>query len=179
MKNIYLKNTVVLLCIAVVVAVLLFFTNFYTKNTVAENNANNQANALQDVISNLSITSQENAGNLWTYYNGNSIIGYAVLSSGQGLGGEIDLIIGMDSNYKILKVDIVSQKETPWVNLNTMKKTLSEFANQTGPFTVSLNPASSNEIKEITGDKETTNALVNIVNNAILLVESQGETNGQ
>ena len=41
------------------------------------------------------------------------LIGYAFIARGNGYGGEIDILIGIDTDYNIEKISILSNTETP------------------------------------------------------------------
>ena len=47
------------------------------------------------------------------YDNSGQLIGYVFLAKGNGYGGEIDILIGIDPDYNIKKISILANTETP------------------------------------------------------------------
>ncbi|MDZ7837899.1 MAG: FMN-binding protein [Actinomycetota bacterium] len=50
---------------------------------------------------------------IYTVLDGQEEIGYAFLASGNGYGGEISIMVGLDADLDIKDVSIVSHTETP------------------------------------------------------------------
>lgn len=56
----------------------------------------------------------ETRGNIFIAFNSkDEIIGYAALGKGQGYGGPIEMLVGIDPQGEITSVKIVTQRETP------------------------------------------------------------------
>jgi len=46
-------------------------------------------------------------------YRNEEVIGFAFTTTGKGYGGEINILIGIDSNYQVMGISILSNTETP------------------------------------------------------------------
>ena len=180
--NEYIKNILVLFFITLAVALLLSVAHNLINNIPSVTNEKDQlTSAREQVISGLSYTKEEASQNVWTYYQTDekqieTIVGFAVLVNGPGYGGDIELVVGLDSNYKVLGINILSHHETPGLGASAIKSLIPQFISKSGPFQISENPNQESEIQGITGATITTKAITDIVNNAIELakVKSKG-----
>ncbi len=50
---------------------------------------------------------------VYVIYQDGEKAGYAFIASGSGYGGDIDILVGLDSNFNIKDISILSQTETP------------------------------------------------------------------
>ncbi len=99
--------------------------------------------------------------------NGNTI-GYAVMVSPYGYGGEISLAVGVDNDLKVTGVDVISQTETAGLG---NKCTEDEFKNQYIGKTLGIDVVKKdpkeNEIDAISSATVTSKAVTSGVNAAI------------
>ena len=166
--NEYLKNTLVLFSITLAVALLLSCTHFFTKDIIAQTAIENQTKSREKVLTGLEFSREENISNVWIYYNSEeNIIGYAILAQGPGYGGEMELMIGMDGDYKILGIDVLSHQETPGLGSNAIAAITPQFIGKQNPFHI------NKEIEGVTGATITSKSIIDIVNNAVELLKSK------
>ncbi len=98
-------------------------------------------------------------------------IGYAVMVSTGGYGGEILLTVGMDVDLKVTGVDIISHSETPGLGENCTKPQFKDqFKGKENGIEVVKNGASGNQIDAISSATITSKAVTAGVNCAITAV---------
>ena len=112
---------IVFLTIVVLVSVsLLLYINTFTSEVVeAQNKAKIQA-VLESIFPDL--TGFEEDGDLFVIYEGDSIAGYTFLASGNGYSGVIDMLVGINPDYTIKDIAILSQTETPGLGSRITEK---------------------------------------------------------
>jgi electron transport complex protein RnfG len=116
---------VFLAIIVLVSASLLLYINTFTSEVVeAQNKAKIQA-VLESIFPEL--TDFEEDGDLFVIYEGDSITGYTFLASGNGYSGVISMLVGINPDYTIKDVAILSQTETPGLGSKITEK---EFTGQ-------------------------------------------------
>ncbi|MBQ8208983.1 MAG: FMN-binding protein [Clostridia bacterium] len=164
--------TVVLLVICVVASALLAGTNMLTKDKIAAINAQTKADAMQTVMPDaVSFGDGVTATDFLEYSpaldaDGN-IIGYAFTSVVTGYGGEVQVMIGVNTDGSVNKVTIVAaDDETPGLGQNVKKDSfLDRFTGKTGELTVVKNAASADsEIQAVTSATITSKAVTKAVN---------------
>ena len=173
----------VLLVISVIVAALLGFTNSITVNKIAENVEKEQLVAKQEVLSDASEFKDVNYSNglvkavYEAFDNNENSVGWCVNVKPYGYGGEIDIIVGITSEYKLSGVKVVSNSETAGLGAkcSTDASFTEQFKNKEMPLGVIKNgTAEDNEIVAITGATITSKAVTNGVNAAFDAVKEIG-----
>ncbi len=181
MKN-YVKPTLVLFLICFIATFLLGLTNSVTapiidklaveteiksRQTVfPEAVSFGEANILSDGTS--VVVALDEAGNE---------IGYVVVNSAKGYGGDISVMTGVDAEGKVTGVNILSHAETAGLGANaTTEKFRNQFVNLVAGITVSKDKAGENSIDALTGATITSRAVTDAVNAAI--EAAGGENNG-
>lgn len=167
--------TIVLLVICVVASALLGGTNMLTKDKIAAINAETKAKAMQTVMPDaVSFSTSVTAGDSLEYAealdNSGNVIGYAFTASENGYGGEVHVMIGLNTDGSVNKVTIVAaDDETPGLGQNVKKDSfLDQFAGKSGELTVVKNAASSDsEIQAVTSATITSKAVTKAVNAAV------------
>lgn len=182
-----LVPTVILLVICMVASALLAGTNMLTKDKIAAINAETKAKAMQIVMPDaVSFGDVAEATDSLEYCealdeNGN-VIGYAFTSVVTGYGGDVQVMIGLNTDGSVKKVTIISaDDETPGLGQNVKKDSfLDQFTGKTGEITVVKNAVSSDdEIQAVTSATITSKAVTKAVNSAIeYYTVNGGETNG-
>ncbi len=116
-RNPILTLTLTLTVIAVVVSAGLAFIHFITSETIEANKQKKTDQALGEVFPGQEITFsllQDSEGQ--TVYTGTNaqgaFHGYAISLTEAGYGGNIEMIVGIDSQSTVTGVQIVSQRET-------------------------------------------------------------------
>ncbi len=178
MKKISFKGifvpTITLFLICLVVAFLLAGTNELTKEPIAELQAQKADEAkLQVCPDAVSFDGQEETDVPVEFYRGfdesGNLVGYAIPSSHKGYGGEIEIMVGINTQGEITGVNILSINETPGLGMNATKET---FRNQffgevpENGFTAKDDP-SKQKIDALTGATITSEAVSQAVNKAI------------
>jgi len=103
---------VIFLVIIVFVAVslLMLVSNFTMAKIIAERNAEiiAQFESIFPEMDDFKDTEQ-----YYEIYSDNNLIGYTFTTKGKGYGGQIEILVGINTDYSIKKVVIVSNTETP------------------------------------------------------------------
>lgn len=100
-----------------------------------------------------------------------NVIGYVVVTSAKGYGGNVEVMTGVTVDGKVTGISILSHSETP--GLGAKAKTddgwRAQFVDKIMDITVSKDQAGDNSIDAITGATITSKAVVAAVNEAIAL----------
>lgn len=183
-----LLPTIVLLVICVVSAALLGGTNMLTKDKIASIEAEIKAQAMQKVMAEADSFSDSVVVDEKLEYSvamdkdGNKL-GYAFTVSDSGYGGEISVMVGIGTDGKVSKVEVIAaDNETPGLGQNIKKSTfLDQFAGKNSKLTVVKGTAGDNEIQAITSATISSSAVTRTVNAAIEYYNENlagGENNG-
>lgn len=183
-----LVPTIVLLLICVVSAALLGGTNMLTKDKIASIEAEAKAEAMQEVMPDAVSFSQAVSATEKLEYSvaidkdGNKI-GYAFTVSENGYGGEIKVMVGLDTDGTVKKLQVLSaNNETPGLGQNIKKASfLDQFIGKKGEVSVVKNSPADNEIQAITSATISSSAVTRTVNAAIEYYNENlagGENNG-
>ena len=129
MSNKILSNKaypVVFLAVIVIVSVvLLMVVNSLTSSIVESRRVEEITGILENIFPEMSKYELEDE--VYIIYEDGEKAGYAFMASGSGYGGNIDIMVGLDSGFGIKGVSILSQTETPGVG---NKITESSFTDQ-------------------------------------------------
>ncbi len=104
---------------------------------------------------------------IYTVYQDDKEIGYAFLANGKGYGGEINILVGLDKDFIVKRVIVVSNTETPGLG---SKITESSFTDQftglsAGDIFLKKN---GGKIDAVTGATISSDAVAEAVRNAML-----------
>ncbi len=104
-------------------------------------------------------------------------IGYVVVNTEKGYGGDMSIMTGVDLDGKVTGVNILSHSETAGLGANaTSENFRNKFIGLIGGITVSKDKPGENSIDALTGATITSRAVVRAVNAAI--EAAGGENNG-
>jgi electron transport complex protein RnfG len=109
----------------------------------------------------------------YNYYNAvdaeGSTVGYSFTTSANGYGGEIKVMVGVDTKGVIAAIEVLDvSNETPGLGQNAGKKNFWEqFKGKSGEIGVAKNNPDKNEVQAMTGATITTTAVKNAVNKAL------------
>ena len=170
----YLVPTFVLFIICLIAAVLLGLTNNVTAPKIAENNEKAQQEAMQAVLPDAKefgggLTDNETGCDyaIAKDENGNTI-GYAVTATGKGgYGGDISVMVGIDSEGKITLVKVLEADETASIGGKLTKDGsdfLAKFAGISGSAALTKNGGT---IDAVSGATKTSTGITDAVNNAL------------
>ncbi len=133
--------TLTLICAAV--ALLLAAVNHFTISRIEENNKKAILASIREIFDE-SVQAEEIAPpegsdftSLYLVMKDGGICGYSAAVSPTGFGGPINLMVGMDSEGKVVGVDVVSMSETPGLGSKTGgTEFLSQFKGASGDINV-------------------------------------------
>lgn len=174
--------TVSLFVICLVVTALLAVTNMLTAPQIqklskeTEDKTKAEVLASADEFSDALTVSAD--GKDYTYYEGTAsgdTIGYVFKTSAKGYGGDIDLMVGIDTSGKVTGVSILSISETAGLGMNAKNESfINQYMGKSGTIGVSKNGASDTEIQALTGATITSKAVTSAVNTARSLYSQIG-----
>ena len=183
-----LMPTIVLFVICVVASALLGGTNMITKDKIASIAAEAKAEAMQTVMEDAVSFGEEVQVSDTTAYSEaldaqDNAIGYAFTVTENGYGGEIKIMVGVNTDGTVRKLAVLSaDNETPGLGLNIKKESfLDQFTGKTNGITVNKNTPSGNEIQALTSATISSSAVTRAVNAALDCFETQikgGADNG-
>lgn len=111
--------------------------------------------------------------------NGNGVGYIATMISNAGYGGDIKVMMGIDSDGSVTKVKILQSSETAGLGQNASKpEFINQFNGKSGSLSVVKNKAAdgeNGEIAAISGATVTSRAVTSCVNAALELVGSKSE----
>ncbi len=173
--------TISLFAISLIVALLLAIINGITdplikqKEIETENETKAKVLSIADSFDEESdIVSLDDTD--YEYYAGydkeEKIVGYVFKVTSKGYGGDIDCMIGIDTNGAVTGIDFLSISETAGLGMNAQNDTFKEqYIGKNSEITVVKTSAGENEIEALTGATITSNAVTKSVNIALKLFE--------
>ena len=174
-----LRITLVLLSIAIVVAAALALVNGFTKPIIDKANAEKTQQAIQAVLPGgyeTEITDfSDETGLVSKIYKGTA--GYAVEVRPSGFDNTITLMVGIDTEGKVLGISVISHTETAGLGAVSADKGSKgqafreQFIGQSGSVSVVKD---GGEIDAITGATITSRAICDGVNAALACVANLG-----
>lgn len=191
MKQSKLPCYVALLVITLAAGLILGATYVLTKQPIELQQAQQAENARKAVLpSAVSFTELETPEGLdWLYEgkNGDTVAGYAAQITGQGFGGEIEIVLGLDADGIITGVSVGGSNfsETPGLGAKSKEPAFTgQFTGKAAPLTVikAGEAAGDDTIDAITSATRTSNAVTKAVNKAceiILAATESGETEAE
>lgn len=116
---------IVFLTIVVLISVsLLLYINSFTSTVVEAQNRTRIKTVLENIFPDL--TGFEEEEDLFVIYEGNNIAGYTFIASGNGYSGIISILVGMNNDYTIKDIAILSQTETPGLGSEITEKSFTD-----------------------------------------------------
>ena len=173
-QNTVFRMIFTLVAIAVVVSVALAFVNTKTEPVILQNNENQLQESLKSVIraEKFEILSETEQETVYAAKNGETVVGYCVVNSQKGYGGDVKVMTGVDTNGKVTAIEILEHAETPGLGANAEKDAFKfQFAGKTKEIGVEKNNPGENDIQAISGATITSKAVTNAVNAAIQKAE--------
>lgn len=178
----YLVPTVTLFVICFVATLLLGMTNSVTAPIIAQLAQETEKKSRQVVFADAASfgeakISEDGTSIVAALDETGGTIGYVVVNSVKGYGGDISVMTGVDADGKVTGVNILSHSETAGLGANaTTESFRSQFVNLVAGITVSKDKAGENSIDALTGATITSRAVTEAVNAAI--EAAGGENNG-
>ena len=168
--------TAVLTIICVVVTLALSSTNVLTEKRIGDNTKRTKKEAMQKLISADEYTEiTEKLGDENVTYNkalkNGEAIGYIFTVNGKGYGGEVSVMTAVDTDGKIIAVEILDASgETPGLGQNVTKATFYKiYSGLSDEISVVKNQPNkeNNEIQAVTGATISSKAVTSSVNKAL------------
>lgn len=159
-----LKLGGILCAITFIVTLLLGGVNEVTKDIIAENSQKAENEAVAELIKadyykKISDSVYEGV------VGGKNCSGYCVRASAKGYGGDIVMLVGYDTDLKLLGIKILEISETAGLGSKAAMPEFSEALSGKEPLlSVVKNGAGKNEIDAISGATVTTNAVAKAIN---------------
>ncbi len=171
----YIKLGLVLFIITAIASGILAYVNGLTKPIIEENRKKQKELARKEVLTNA--TSFENIleFNKESIYCGKNddgeIVGYTLVASLYGYSSNIKTMVGITPDFKINKIKVIDQKETPGLGANCENE---EFQNLfTGLNSEVAVDKDGGGIKSLTGATITSRAIANSISNGIKFLEKE------
>ncbi len=182
-KSDVLKLSLTLFVIAGVMAMLVSLVNNITATEIEKQNSKKITDALKSIVIEAEnfeeINYQETfvmsddgkkvgVDGVWRAESEGQTIGYCVKVSPQGYGGEIETIVGINSEGKVIGAEIVSISETTGIGTKIQDESfLSQFVGKYGVITIASSEPAENEIQTISGATKSSKAYLRGINAAL------------
>ena len=169
----YLVPTVTLFVICLVATFLLGMTNSVTEPIIEKLAIETEIKSRQVVFPDAvsfgeAAVSDDGTSVVEALDENGATIGYVVVNSAKGYGGDISVMTGVDADGKVTGVNILSHAETAGLGAKAAEQSFRDrFLGLVQGITVSKDKAGDNSIDAITGATITSRAVVNAVNEAI------------
>ncbi len=172
-----LRVGVMLFAITAVAAAILAAVNNITAPVIAENDRIAEEKALiavlPDAVGFEKVEFEPEEDSIVTGIFSGGDAGAVVKVSPNGYGGEISMVVGVDNEYRVTGIEIISQGETAGLGSNCTKDEFKEqFKGKTENIEVVKNGAKDNQVDAISSATITTRAVTKGVNEAISTVKS-------
>ena len=117
--------SVVFLTLVVLISVsLLLWINSFTSVVVEAQNDAKIKSVLESIFPDL--TEFEESGEIFIVYEGDNIAGYTFIATGGGYGGPIDILVGMNPDYTLREIEVLSHTETPGLGNKIIEEPFTE-----------------------------------------------------
>lgn len=127
MKEI-VKISIYLSMICIIAGTSLSITNYYTTKKIVLQKIKSEEAGLKEVLPNAFRFESMDSYSQKGFDQGGNITGYVLKITANGYSGEIVALVGIDQNFKISGVKILTQNETPGLGAKiTEKDFLSQF----------------------------------------------------
>lgn len=162
---------IILFAITAVAALILAYVNSVTLPIILEQETSKMQEAMAEVLPEANTfeevpieLSQES--DLTKIYETNA--GFVIFAAPKGYGGEISMAIGIDNEFKVAGISIISQTETAGLGAKcTEKAWQDQFIGKTENISIVKGGAKDNQIDAISSATITSTAVTNAVNEAI------------
>lgn len=170
-------STLIMFLVCVIVTGLLAGTNHLTAEKITQNDLQQEENMRSEVLkmaTHFKAVDMDSDGETDYYegYNGEDVVGYVMITSAKGYGGDISVMTGILFDGKINKIAILSHSETPGLGANADTEDFTSrfkqsIANGSMLEVVKDGNAADGQIDAITGATITSKAVTAAVNDAI------------
>ncbi len=169
---------IILFVITAVAAFVLAMVNNATKPIIAEQESLKMEEAMAEVLPSADAFEEvplELSEDLAITRIYRADTGFVVFASPKGYGGEISMAVGMDKEFKVTGISIISQSETAGLGAKcTEPDWQKQFIGKTENIEVAKNGATGNQIDAISSATITSKAVTRGVNEAIAAAKILG-----
>ncbi len=157
--------TVKLLVISMITALLLSCVNALTAERIADNIKREKSAAITEIFPNSDSSEQlefafEEMSAVYKVYSNSSVIGYAAEVTPLGFGGEMTVMVGVNTDGTVSGVKLISHSETPGLGSRVGENTyLIKYSGK--------NASQLNEVDAITGSTVSSEAIREGISNAL------------
>ena len=117
--------SVVFLTIVVLISVsLLLGINSFTSVVVKAQTEAKIKSILESIFPDL--TSFQESGEIFIVYEGDNIAGYTFIAVGNGYGGPINILVGMNTDHTLRDMEVLSHTETPGLGSKIIEEPFTE-----------------------------------------------------
>ena len=175
-KKELLCGLAILFGICVVAAILLCGTNLLVSDTIEANVTAPVKAAMQRVLPaseyrtiESSAKAADGVSEIYEAYDGETLSGYCVISTASDYDGEVELVVAVDKEDKVIAVEIISMTGNAGVGSKVNNSNfLGQFAKKGGKITaVKSTPKGEAQIAAVSGATASSNAVTEGVNRAI------------
>ena len=173
-----------LFIICLIVALALAFTNAVTKDRISENEKLSKEESMKTVCADAASFNEIIENTMYEGIDENgSVVGYAISTTANGYGGQIKVMIGIDTDGNISAVDVYyNDDETPGLGKNTSNQSFTdEFKGLTSDKKISVSKdsdGSDQTVDAVTSATISSRAVVSAVNEACGIYNEQKEGGG-
>lgn len=161
---------VFLAVIVTISVVILIALNSVTSSIVEERRVEEIKDTLEKIFPEMSEYKLEDE--VYMIYQDGEKSGYAFIASGSGYGGDIDILVGLDSDFKIKDISILTQTETPGLGAKITESTFTDQFKGLSADEVALK-SNNGMIDAITGATISSKAVVDTVREKMIeIIES-------
>jgi len=166
----YLRLGFVLLVITAVASGILAYINSFTEPIIIENQRKAKEEARMEVLPEAVSFDSISYLNEEVIYAGKNnegqIAGYTFVASLYGYSSDVKTMVGVTPDFKVNKIKIIEQTETPGLGANCTKPEF-QFQFENKNETVMLVDKDGGEIVSITGATITTRTITNSIRNGL------------
>lgn len=184
--KVFLHYAIVLLLFTGLACAILALVNNQTKPVIEQNQAESENNARSMVLEG-AVDFQMNKVELddqseLTYYIGKDskgeILGYTFIAEGKGYSGVLKTMVGVDQSFKIKKILVIQQTETPGLGANSTKDDFVKKYENLSVADLRVDKDGGN-IKSISGATITTRAITNSIKQTLEKLQNKLQLNVQ
>ncbi len=174
-KESVVKLGIILLIICATVTLALAVVNDITQPLIAQITQRQQDEARTEVLPQAQ-TFERLSEKVYRGFQEGKAVGYAVTATPSGYGGEINMMVGLDEEFRVTGVKIVTFSETPGLGSKSSEpKFLDQFIGKDGNVTVVKGSAKGeNDVVAVSGATISSNAVTTGVKDAIRLAQEAG-----
>ncbi|MCB5231118.1 MAG: RnfABCDGE type electron transport complex subunit G [Candidatus Cloacimonas sp.] len=173
----YIKLGGILFIIAAVASGILAFVNNVTSPIISENQLLNEQSARNEVLPDA--VKFEEVDSEIVYYIGfdkeDNVVGYTFVAEGSGYSGVLHTMVGVDTEFKINRIKVILQSETPGLGANSENPEFTDQFNGRIKDELAVDK-DGGEIVSITGATITSRAITESLSSMMKVVALDLET---